>query len=196
MNGETWAAEDKKCKLPSDMRTDEFKKNIFFSVCVYFEQGCTLSVAVIFVCNRTYFKSCTELFPFHSAFMFFGKAWIHLLYTRVTPPPKKKKTEPINFFWLLLQKSSKIILILYTETSEHVSEYYGLNFSCTESTSYPEKKEKARIKFMNFSQTYMDSVFFFFFFFFGGGGNHPVWINRQAEFFTFGTAICFGEGKL
>ena len=48
-----------------------------------------------------------------------------------------KKTEPI----LLLQKLSKIILILYTRTSGHVGEYYGPNFSCTDSTSYPEKKK-------------------------------------------------------
>ena len=42
--------------------------------------------------------------------------------------------------------------------SVNVGEYYGPNFSCTESTSYPEK-EKARIKFMNFSQKFLGSVF-------------------------------------
>ena len=52
-----------------------------------------------------------------------------------------------------------MILILYTRTSRHVGEYYGPNFSYTESTSYPEKKEKARIKFMNFCQKYVGSVF-------------------------------------
>ena len=46
-------------------------------------------------------------------------------------------------------------------TSGHVGEYCGPNFSCTEFTSYPEKKEKARIKLMNFSQNYMGFVFFF-----------------------------------
>ena len=54
---------------------------------------------------------------------------------------------------------------MYTQTSGHVGEYYGPNFSCTESTSYPEKKEKARINFMNFSQKYMGPVFL---------GGHPV----------------------
>ena len=49
---------------------------------------------------------------------------------------------------------------MYSQTSGHVGEYYGTNFLCTESTSYHEKKEKARIKFMNFSQKYMGSVFF------------------------------------
>ena len=53
-----------------------------------------------------------------------------------------------------------MILILYTRTSGHVGEYYGPNFSCKESTSYPEKKEEnARIKFMNFSQKYKMSSF-------------------------------------
>ena len=52
----------------------------------------------------------------------------------------------------------------------HVGEYNGLNFSCTESTSYPKKKEKARIKFINFSEKYMDSVVFFLFCFLGGEG--------------------------
>ena len=46
-----------------------------------------------------------------------------------------------------------------TRTSGHVGEYYGLNFLCTESTSYIKKKEKATIKFMNFSQKYMGSGF-------------------------------------
>ena len=55
-----------------------------------------------------------------------------------------------------------VILILYTQTSGYIGEYYGPNFPCTESTSYPEKKEKARIKFMNFTQKYMYSVLFFF----------------------------------
>ena len=50
---------------------------------------------------------------------------------------------------------------MYTQTTGHVGEYYGHNFSCTESTSYPEKKkEKAKIRFMNFSQKYMGSVVF------------------------------------
>ena len=48
---------------------------------------------------------------------------------------------------------------MYTQTSGHVGEYYGPNSSCTESTSYPEKKVKARIRLMNFSQKYMSSVF-------------------------------------
>ena len=53
--------------------------------------------------------------------------------------------------------------------------YYGPNFSCTESTSYPEKKEKAGIKFMNFSQKYMGSVFL----------GHPVHHKRKSLTFQF-----------
>ena len=63
---------------------------------------------------------------------------------------------------------------MYIRTSGHVGEYYGPNFSCTESTSYPEKKEKARNKFMNFNQKYMGSVFFFFFF------GHSVYVKCKA----------------
>ena len=53
---------------------------------------------------------------------------------------------------------------MYSRTFGHVGEYYGPNFSCTESTSYPEKKKK--LEFMNFSQKYMGSVF----------SGHPVHI--------------------
>ena len=34
---------------------------------------------------------------------------------------------------------------MHTRTSGHVSEYYGPNFPCTESTSYPEKKERLEL---------------------------------------------------
>ena len=53
-----------------------------------------------------------------------------------------------------------------------MAEYYGPNFLRTESTLYPEKKEKARIRFMNFSQKYMGSVFFW--------GGHPEH-NQQSK---------------
>ena len=107
-----------------------------------------------------------------------------LRYWRSTGWPSQK-TEPINFLKVNKKvygfcflggstcRSPKIkqnILILYTRTSGHVGEYYGPNFSCTEYTSYPEKKEKARIKFMNFSQKYMGPVFF-------GGGSPCIYLN-------------------
>ena len=60
-------------------------------------------------------------------------------------PTKKKKTEPINFFVTSTKKKRKIILILYTRTSGQVGEYYDPNFSCTESTSYPEKKKRQEL---------------------------------------------------
>ena len=71
-------------------------------------------------------------------------------YTGWPPPPKKKnkkkktKTEPINFF-ITSTKWSKIILILYTRTSGYVGEYYGPNFSCKESTSYPAEKKRLEL---------------------------------------------------
>ena len=49
----------------------------------------------------------------------------------------------MNFF--ITSTKSKIILILYTQTSGHVGEYYGTNFSCTESTSYPKKKKRLEL---------------------------------------------------
>ena len=77
---------------------------------------------------------------------------------RVTPPKK----QPINFF--ISTKKSKIILILYTRTSGLVGEYYGPNFSCTESTSYPEKMKRLELNLW-ISVKNMWVLFFFF----GGG---------------------------
>ena len=34
---------------------------------------------------------------------------------------------------------------MYTRTSGHVDEYYGPDFSCTESTLYPEKKKRLEL---------------------------------------------------
>ena len=55
----------------------------------------------------------------------------------------KKKTEPINFF-ITSTKIKQNNSNFYTRTSGH-GEYYGPNFSCTESTSYPEKKKRQEL---------------------------------------------------
>ena len=75
---------------------------------------------------------------------------------RVTP----KKTEPINFFissTKIKQNNSNFVHFCLSKPK------CFRNLRCFAqklwSTSYPEKKEKARIKFMNFSQKYMSSVF-------------------------------------
>ena len=34
---------------------------------------------------------------------------------------------------------------MYTQTRGHVGEYYGPNFSCAESASYPEKKKRQEL---------------------------------------------------
>ena len=47
---------------------------------------------------------------------------------------------------------------MYTWTSGgHVSEYYGPNFLCTGSTSYPEKKKRLELNLW-ISQKYMGSI--------------------------------------
>ena len=77
-------------------------------------------------------------------------------------PPPKKKNRTHKTFLLLLQKWSKIILILYTRTS--VCEWLCPKVSVILNALHriyfiSWKKENARIKFMNFSQKYMGSVF-------------------------------------
>ena len=53
----------------------------------------------------------------------------------------------------------------------HVGEYYDPNFSCTESTSYPEKKKRLESNLW----ISVKNIWVLFFFFQVGG--HPVWTN-------------------
>ena len=103
------------------------------------------------------------------------------------PPPKKNtKTEPINIFITstkIKQNNSNFLhsnfwpywWILWSQFFMHKIYF----ISC--------KKEKARIKFMNFSQKYMGSVFFFC------GGGHPVqdsgWGYKAPVTFTKGLQV-------
>ena len=53
-------------------------------------------------------------------------------------PTKEKKQNPKTFF---ITSTRIKIIMLYTRTSGHVGEYYGPNFSCTESISYSERRK-------------------------------------------------------
>ena len=74
-------------------------------------------------------------------------------------PPKNNTTHKL--FYYCYKIKAKIILIFYPRTSVCVRLCPKVVvFLCTESTSYPEKIEKARIIFINLSQKYMGSVSF------------------------------------